>query len=152
MSVALMVRPPRKMSAGIVFEELARYPLGVAVAPKHPLAKSKSVALAQIAREPLIAYSRKDYPEYHAMLEKLFAPVGRVPVSYTHLDVYKRQGMGIYCISRTNGGYVASTSIFSSDGKTSTQGKLVKIRTIRVNGNPNNANAYICLLYTSRCV
>jgi DNA-binding transcriptional LysR family regulator len=79
LSVALMVRPPRKMSAGIVFEELARYPLGVAVAPKHPLAKSKSVALAQIAREPLIAYSRKDYPEYHAMLEKLFAPVGRVP-------------------------------------------------------------------------
>src|SRR5450631_3219264 len=43
LSVALMVRPPRKMSAGISFAELARYPLGVAVAPKHPLAKAKSV-------------------------------------------------------------------------------------------------------------
>ena len=51
----------------------------VAVAPKNPLAKLKSVSLEQISREPLIAYSRKDYPEYHAMLEKLFAPVGRKP-------------------------------------------------------------------------
>jgi ankyrin repeat protein len=68
------------------------------------------------------------------------------PERYTGLPLGEKitgQGMGIYCISRTNGGYVASTSIFSSDGKTSTQGKLVKIRTIRVNGNPNNANAYI---------
>ena len=35
--------------------------------------------LDQIAHEPLIAYSRKDYPEYHAMLDRLFAPVGRKP-------------------------------------------------------------------------
>jgi len=51
----------------------------VAVAPKHPLAKLKFISLRQVAREPLIAYSRRDYPEYHAMLEKLFAPAGRLP-------------------------------------------------------------------------
>ena len=51
----------------------------VAVAPKHSLAKLKSISLEQISREPLIAYSRKDYPEYHVMLEKLFASVGRKP-------------------------------------------------------------------------
>jgi DNA-binding transcriptional LysR family regulator len=79
LQVALTVRPSAKLLRGLKFEELARYEGCVAVAPKHPLAKSKSVSLEQISREPLVAYSRKDYPEYHAMLEKLFAPVGRKP-------------------------------------------------------------------------
>jgi DNA-binding transcriptional LysR family regulator len=79
LQVALTVRPSAKLLRGLKFEELARYEGCVAVAPKHPLAKSKSVSLEQISREPLIAYSRKDYPEYHVMLEKLFAPVGRKP-------------------------------------------------------------------------
>jgi DNA-binding transcriptional LysR family regulator len=79
LQVALTVRPPAKSLRGLKFEELARYEMCVAVALKHPLAKSKSVSLEQISREPLIAYNRKDYPEYHAMLEKLFAPTGRKP-------------------------------------------------------------------------
>ena len=79
LQVALTVRPPAKMLRGLRFEELARYAMRVAVAPKHALAKSKTVSLEQVVREPLIAYSRKDYPEYHAMLEKLFAPAGRQP-------------------------------------------------------------------------
>ena len=79
LQVALTVRPSAKLLRGLKFEELARYAMCVAVAPKHPLAKSKSVSLEQISRESLLAYSRKDYPEYHAMLEKLFAPVGRKP-------------------------------------------------------------------------
>ena len=79
LQVALTVRPSPKLLRGLKSEELARYAMCVAVAPKHPLAKSKFVSLEQIAREPLIAYSRKDYPEYHTMLEKLFAPVGGKP-------------------------------------------------------------------------
>jgi len=79
LDVALTVRPPAKQLRGLEFVELARYAMCVAVAPKHPLAKLKSVSLEQISREPLIAYSRKDYPEYHEMLGKLFAPVGRRP-------------------------------------------------------------------------
>src|SRR5271169_2246632 len=79
LQVALTVRPPAKLLRGLNFEELARYAACVAVAPKHPFAKLKFVSLEQISREPLIAYSRKDYPEYHAMLEKLFASVGRKP-------------------------------------------------------------------------
>jgi DNA-binding transcriptional LysR family regulator len=77
--VALTVKPPAKQLRGFRYEELARYEIRVAVAPKHPLAKAKSVTLEQISREPLIGYSRKDYPEYHTMLDKLFAPVGRKP-------------------------------------------------------------------------
>jgi DNA-binding transcriptional LysR family regulator len=51
----------------------------VAVAPKHPLAKLKFISLEQISREPIIVFSRKDYPEIHEYLAKIFAPVGRVP-------------------------------------------------------------------------
>jgi DNA-binding transcriptional LysR family regulator len=79
LQVALTVRPSAKMLRGLRFDELARYAMRVAVAPKHPLAKFKSVSLEQVAREPLVGYSRKDYPDYHTMLEKLFAPVGRKP-------------------------------------------------------------------------
>ena len=79
LQVALTVRPPAKLLRGLNLEELARYAIVVAVAPKHPFAKLKSVSLGQISHEPLIAYSRKEYPEYHDMLEKLFASVGRMP-------------------------------------------------------------------------
>lgn len=77
LQVALTVKPSAKLLRGLNFEELAQYAMRVAVAPKHALAKSKSVTLAEIVGGPLIAYSRKDYPEYHAMLDKLFAPTGK---------------------------------------------------------------------------
>ncbi len=70
--VALMVHPPRKMLRGLKFKELARYPICVALPLKHPLAASKTVNFDQLAGEPLIAYSRGDYPEYHEMLGRLF--------------------------------------------------------------------------------
>ena len=79
LQLALTVKPPAKLLRGLCFEELARYALRVAVAPKHPLAKARLVHLEQIAREPLIAYSRKEYPEYHVMLDRLFAQVSRKP-------------------------------------------------------------------------
>ena len=77
--VALTVRPSAKLLRGFRFQELARYAMKMAVAPKHPLAKAKSVSLEQVASEPLIAYTRKDYPEYHEMLGELFKHVGRLP-------------------------------------------------------------------------
>jgi DNA-binding transcriptional LysR family regulator len=79
LQVALTVRPPRRLLRGLGFAELARYELCVAVAPKHPLAKLKSVALAQAVREPVIAYSREDYPEYHDKLAEMFASAGLKP-------------------------------------------------------------------------
>jgi DNA-binding transcriptional LysR family regulator len=74
--LALAPRLPAKLLRGLNVEELARYAVCVAVAPKHPLSKSKSISLKRIAREPLIAYSRKDYPEFRENLEKIFARVG----------------------------------------------------------------------------
>jgi DNA-binding transcriptional LysR family regulator len=79
LQLALTVRPSAKQLRGLRFAELARYAMRIAVAPGDPLAAAKTVSLEAAAREPLIAYSRKDYPEFHTMLEELFASVGRKP-------------------------------------------------------------------------
>lgn len=77
--IALTVQPRAKLLRDLEFKLLAQYTMSIAVAPKHRLAKLKSVTLAQLAEEPLIGYTREDYPDYHAHLGTLFAPVGRVP-------------------------------------------------------------------------
>ena len=79
LQIALMVPLDGKALRGLESKELVRYPMCVAVAPGHRLAKLKTVKFSQVVDEPLIAYSRADYPEYHVMLDKLFAPVGRKP-------------------------------------------------------------------------
>ena len=79
LQIALTVQPGARLFRDLDFKLLARYTMSVAVAPKHPLAKLKSVTLAQLAEEPLIGYTREDYPDYHVHLATLFAPVGRVP-------------------------------------------------------------------------
>jgi len=79
LQVALTVPPPGKLGKQLAFERLAEYHLCVAVAPGHPLAGKKSVALERVADEGLIAYSRRDYPEYHEQLAELFRPFGRKP-------------------------------------------------------------------------
>jgi DNA-binding transcriptional LysR family regulator len=73
LQIALVVRLPPAMLRGLQFEELTRDPFYLAVAPKHPLAGHRSVKLVEVAREPLITYSRKDYPEAHENLAALFA-------------------------------------------------------------------------------
>ena len=71
--LAFLVRPTRGMLRGLRFEELARDPLRLASAPDHPFARKRFVTLAEAVREPIIAYSRKQYPEYHELLTNLFA-------------------------------------------------------------------------------
>jgi DNA-binding transcriptional LysR family regulator len=79
LQIALLVRPMTAMVRGLRFEELTRDPLRLAVAPKHPLARQRTVTLAEAAREPFIAYSRKEYPEYHEMLAAVFAVTQSTP-------------------------------------------------------------------------
>jgi len=79
LQVALTVRPSGKAARGLAFEELARYATVVAVAPSHPLAKLKAITLKQVAAEPMIGLNRKDYPEFHVEMKKLFAGVGSKP-------------------------------------------------------------------------
>jgi DNA-binding transcriptional LysR family regulator len=56
------------------FAELTNLPICLAVAPKDPLARSRSVQLADVAKQPLIGFSRSDYPDYHELLDNIFRP------------------------------------------------------------------------------
>ena len=79
LQVALTVRPPRKLLRGTELRGTGALRDVRGRRAETSAGEIQIRRLEQIAREPLIAYSRKDYPEYHAMLEKLFAPVGRKP-------------------------------------------------------------------------
>jgi len=78
LQMAFVVRHPA-MLRGLRFEELARDSFCLAVAPKHPLAGRRSLKLAEIAHEPLIAYSRKDYPDAYEHLAAMFAGIKSKP-------------------------------------------------------------------------
>ena len=69
-----------------MFEPLLTYPMCVAVAPGHPLARHATVTLQRLLDEKLVVYSRSEYGEYHALLKQIFAPVGRVPVIAEECD------------------------------------------------------------------
>jgi DNA-binding transcriptional LysR family regulator len=77
--LSFLVRPNRSMLRGLHFEELAHDNMCLAVAPTHALARLRTATLTQAAREPLVAFSQKDYPEYHEYLEALFASVKSRP-------------------------------------------------------------------------
>jgi DNA-binding transcriptional LysR family regulator len=79
LQVALMVRPSPARLRGLHFEELTRDRICLAVPPVHPLAGANTVTFAQVAREPLVVFTRKDYPEYLEDLEALFARAHAVP-------------------------------------------------------------------------
>jgi DNA-binding transcriptional LysR family regulator len=87
LQVALGIPPTGDKLHGLHFDELARYPICVAVAPNHPLARARSVTRANLAQESLIAYGRAGYPEYHDELDSLFAPTGRPPIAEEHDSV-----------------------------------------------------------------
>jgi LysR family transcriptional regulator, benzoate and cis,cis-muconate-responsive activator of ben and cat genes len=72
--LAIMIQPFGEQAAGIEFELLRTYPLCVAVTPAHPFARLKSVRLEKVAAEPLIGLRRRDFPEYHRNLNRIFAP------------------------------------------------------------------------------
>jgi DNA-binding transcriptional LysR family regulator len=71
--IAFMVMPGASMMRGFRTEELARMGMCLAVAHHHPLSRRRTVTIAEIARHPLVVYSRADYPEYYEFLKALFA-------------------------------------------------------------------------------
>jgi len=73
--IALVVRLTSAMLRGLRFAELARESMCLAVAPKHPLAQRRTVTLAEVAQQPLITYSRTDYPDAHENLAAMFAAI-----------------------------------------------------------------------------
>lgn len=116
LDLCLMVAQSAKALRGLKFQCLREYPMCLAVSPRHPLAKRKQVALAEIAREPLLAYTRADYPDYHAMLDEIFQPGGTKPRireehdSVTSLIAATEAGRGV-AIGATPLGIVAGGRI-----------------------------------------
>lgn len=103
---ALLVRMPPKALAGLAFEELQRLPVSVAVHPAHPLARARGVGLEHVVKEPLIAFTRADYPEHQAWIAGLFAPLNRSPQiveehdSITSLIAAVESGRGVAVLAQ----------------------------------------------------
>jgi LysR family transcriptional regulator, benzoate and cis,cis-muconate-responsive activator of ben and cat genes len=79
LDMALTVRPLNGLLRSLVFRELRREPLRLAVAPTHRFAARASVSLADAVREPMLVYSREEYPDYFAMLMNLLRPLKSEP-------------------------------------------------------------------------
>jgi len=79
LQLGVTVRPVDKSLRGLQFEELRREPLRLAVAPQHSFARRRTIPLDEAARQPFVAYSRAEYPDYHEMLDKIFASVKTKP-------------------------------------------------------------------------
>ncbi len=77
--LVLMIRPSAPSLNWMQFIELRRYKVCVAAHPSHPCATNRKVSLANLSRERLIAYSHKDYPEYHDMIAALFKNIAKMP-------------------------------------------------------------------------
>jgi DNA-binding transcriptional LysR family regulator len=103
---AMMVEVPAKALTGLVFEELQRQPVCVALHPAHPLARTRKVGLEQVAKECLVAFTLADYPEYQAWVAGLFVPLNRSPRiveehdSITSLIAAVESGRGVAVIAQ----------------------------------------------------
>jgi DNA-binding transcriptional LysR family regulator len=79
LELAIMVQPTGEQTVGIEFETARSYTWCVALTAAHPFARLKSISLEKVAAEPLVALRRKDYSEYHRILERIFAPISAKP-------------------------------------------------------------------------
>lgn len=79
LDVALFVSIARPKIEGIAVEEIAKYPIRVAMHPEHRFARLRRVRLRDVASQPLVTFSRDQYPEAHRALAKILAPYTRSP-------------------------------------------------------------------------
>lgn len=70
LQVGFLMQPPSRARRGLSFAALRKFPIMVAVPPEHPFARRRSVTLKDVLNEPLVAYSRKHYPDYHEFLSR----------------------------------------------------------------------------------
>jgi DNA-binding transcriptional LysR family regulator len=64
---------------GLSVEELGTYPVVVAAHKKHRFARLREVQMSEVARQPILALSRDEYPGYQASLARLFLPYTTPP-------------------------------------------------------------------------
>ena len=79
LDLALTVWGSSCVRAGLALEELRRIPLVVALPAQHRLVKASKLNAKRLLTEPLITYTRADYPDYHERIARWFAPFKRQP-------------------------------------------------------------------------
>ena len=79
LDAALIVAISPQDFSGLTVQELGRYPVRVAVDRKHRFARLKEVRLGDVAFEPIVTLTRKEYPEAHAGLAKILSAYTRAP-------------------------------------------------------------------------
>ncbi|MGA2248805.1 MAG: LysR family substrate-binding domain-containing protein [Verrucomicrobiota bacterium] len=79
LELAIMPGTTNLRIEGIEFEVLRSYPLSVALARTHPLARFKAIPLEKVGAEPIVGFARKDYPDYFPFIERIFLPLGLKP-------------------------------------------------------------------------
>ena len=88
LQLAFLVQSPATLaraSKSLRFQALAQGKVRLAVSPDHPLAHRKKISREEASREPFVAYTRADYPEYHAGLEAIFGHLkGRLRIVEEH--------------------------------------------------------------------
>jgi DNA-binding transcriptional LysR family regulator len=88
LDVALTVAISPRDFDGLVVEHLDAYPLCVATSTKHRFARLREVPLSDLAFEPLVGRSRKEYPEAHEAQLKILAPYTRSPKVVDEYDCF----------------------------------------------------------------
>jgi DNA-binding transcriptional LysR family regulator len=107
LQLSFLVKPDRGRLRGLRFEELARDSVRLALSPRHPLAQRRRVTLAEVANEPLIIYSREEYPEHYESVIALLATVKANPrVAEEHESVISliaavEAGTGVALVSES---------------------------------------------------
>ena len=79
LDVALVVTVSPSEFDGLIVENLRTYGMRVAMHPRHRLAQRRRVPLSEIAKEPLVAFSRLEHPEHPVFLARVFASQPRKP-------------------------------------------------------------------------
>jgi LysR family transcriptional regulator, benzoate and cis,cis-muconate-responsive activator of ben and cat genes len=114
LQIAFIPRPTPAVLRGFRFAELVRDPVCLAVSPKHSLAGRRTVTLAEAAREPLITYNRKDYPDAHEHLTAVFATIeSKLRIAEEHDSVSSL----IAAVEAGNGVAVAAQSLMCTAGQ-----------------------------------
>ena len=86
LDVALLVIENTRTTPEIRVEQLTEFPMGVLLPLDHALSRAKAIKLGEIASEDFVAYSEKEYADYHKFLNKLFQPTKRKPRIAVEVD------------------------------------------------------------------
>lgn len=108
LELAIVPEAMNMQTAGIEFEVLRTYPICIALAPRHPLARLKSIPMEKVAAEPIVGFARKDYPDYFPSIERLFLPLGVKPRIAVECD----SASSLITAVETERGIALSVSVF----------------------------------------